>query len=354
LPLNSLIPDRTGATTQWLVLLVLSAAIGALLVWLNLPAAPLLGPMLAGIAVAAAGATVRVSARAFGLAQGIIGCMIAAMAPLAIGSELLDRWPLFAFGVLGVIAASVLLGWILMRMQILPGTAILWGSSPGAATAMIVMAEGYGADARLVAFMQYLRVALVAGFASMVARLWGLDLSRGSTTINLFPTIHGWSLAETLAVAALGPLIGEKLRIRSGPLLIPLALGVILVHFGWLVVQLPPWLLVLSYAVVGWSIGLRFTRSLLVHVAKAFPRVLACMLALIAICAALAGVLVALAGIDPLTAYLATSPGGADSVAIIAASSSVDVPFVMAMQTTRLVAVIFLAPAIARLAARQA
>jgi uncharacterized membrane protein AbrB (regulator of aidB expression) len=35
-------------------------------------------------------------------------------------------------------------------------------------------------------------------------------------------------------------------------------------------------------------------------------------------------------------------------VAIIAAASKVDVPFVMAMQTTRLVAVIFLAPIITR------
>ena len=47
-------------------------------------------------------------------------------------------------------------------------------------------------------------------------------------------------------------------------------------------------------------------------------------------------------------AYLATSPGGADSVAIIAAASKVDVPFVMAMQTTRLVTVIFLAPILTR------
>jgi len=69
---------------------------------------------------------------------------------------------------------------------------------------------------------------------------------------------------------------------------------------------------------------------------------------LILLCAALAALLVVTAGVDPLTAYLATSPGGADSVAIIAAASKVDVPFVMAMQTTRLVAVIFLAPIITR------
>ena len=45
------------------------------------------------------------------------------------------------------------------------------------------------------------------------------------------------------------------------------------------------------------------------------------------------------AGVDPLTAYLATSPGGSDSIAIIAASTNVDVSFVMAMQTVRMLAV---------------
>jgi uncharacterized membrane protein AbrB (regulator of aidB expression) len=53
-----------------------------------------------------------------------------------------------------------------------------------------------------------------------------------------------------------------------------------------------------------------------------------------------------------LTAYLATSPGGADSVAIIAASSNVDLPFVMAMQTARFMLVMLVGPALARAVAR--
>ena len=59
------------------------------------------------------------------------------------------------------------------------------------------------------------------------------------------------------------------------------------------------------------------------------------------------------AGIDPLTAYLATSPGGADSVAIIAASSHVDVPFVMALQTGRFLVVLLIGPRLARFVARR-
>ena len=69
---------------------------------------------------------------------------------------------------------------------------------------------------------------------------------------------------------------------------------------------------------------------------RRYPRILISILILMAVCVGLAALLVALAGIDPLTAYLATSPGVADPAAIIAMSSNVDVAFVVAMQTTAL------------------
>ena len=87
---------------------------------------------------------------------------------------------------------------------------------------------------------------------------------------------------------------------------------------------------------VGWWVGIAvFTRPLLIHAAaKVLPRPIVCILALIVLCGGVAVLLMVFAGIDPLTAYLATSPGGADSVAIIAASSNVDAAFVMSMQTS--------------------
>ena len=57
---------------------------------------------------------------------------------------------------------------------------------------------------------------------------------------------------------------------------------------------------------------------------------------------------------DALTAYLATSPGGLDSVAAIAADSRADVPFVMALQTLRLVIVVLTGPLLARLLSKAA
>ena len=52
--------------------------------------------------------------------------------------------------------------------------------------------------------------------------------------------------------------------------------------------------------------------------------------------------------VDFLTAYLATSPGGLDSMAIIAVDAHADVGLVLAMQALRLIGVVLTGPLLAR------
>jgi uncharacterized membrane protein AbrB (regulator of aidB expression) len=63
--------------------------------------------------------------------------------------------------------------------------------------------------------------------------------------------------------------------------------------------------------VIGCSTGARFTRDILVHAARALPRVLAGIIALIAVCGGLGYALAMLPRIDRLTAFLDTSPDSA-------------------------------------------
>jgi uncharacterized membrane protein AbrB (regulator of aidB expression) len=77
----------------------------------------------------------------------------------------------------------------------LPGTTAIWGSSPGAATAMTLMSESYGADMRLVAVMQYLRVVLVVLTASLVARL--LLGAQGASSAATVPSLEASSTTTT-------------------------------------------------------------------------------------------------------------------------------------------------------------
>lgn len=336
------------------MLLVLSAAGVAVLEAVDIPAALLLGPMAAAILVAAFGGRVHVPIRSFQLAQGVVGCLIARALPISVLGEMRHDWLLFVATILSVIAVSVLLGWLLARWQVLPGTAAIWGSSPGGATAMSLMAEAYGADVRLVAFMLYLRVMLVAVVASLVSRLWVIGSGNAEPVVDWWPAVAWMPFVETIAVVVIGVLLGRLFRLPAGSLLIPLALALALSNSGLMTIELPPWLLAVSYALIGWSIGLRFTRSVLVHAVRALPRVAASILTLIAVCGGLAGLLVWVAGVEPLTAYLATSPGGADSVAIIAASTHVDLPFVMAMQACRLLIVMIVGPTLMRFIAGRA
>ncbi|HKV14059.1 MAG TPA: AbrB family transcriptional regulator [Reyranella sp.] len=346
---------RFASARQWGALVALSIAIGGLLLWMHAPAALLLGPLLAGIVLAANGGKVVFPVSLFVVSQGVIGCLIARMVPVSIVGDILQHWQLFAIGVMAVVAASSLLGWVMGRLRLLPGTTALWGSSPGAASIMTLMAEDYGADVRLVAFMQYFRVLAVAAVAALVAHLFKVDTAaHAPSAVVWFPPVDALSLGETAALAIAGPYLARALRIPAGAFLVPMAIGIVLVHFGLMRIELPTWLLVGAYAFVGWNIGLRFTRPLLLHAARSLPVVVAFTLLLIALCGAVAGLLVAGAGVDPLTAYLATSPGGIDSVAIISAASGGDVSFVMAMQTVRLLAVLFLGPPLTKFLALRA
>ena len=334
---------------RWAILLAVSVAFVGLLEVARIPAALLLGPMIAAILLAVRDRKVVIPQTISLLAQGVIGCMIAQSIPLSILGEISRDWPIFIAGVVSVVVAACSLGWVLAKFQVLPGTTAIWGSFPGAASAMTIMSASFGADMRLVAFMQYLRVVCVSATASLVARIWTGHKGAAPVAIDWFPAVDWLPFIATLALIGAGFVVTTRFKVPGGIFLLPMIAAIVLQNAGIMEIELPPWLLALCYTIVGWTIGMRFSRDILMHAVRALPRVLGSIFALILICGVFAAGLVHFAGIDPLTAYLATSPGGADSVAIISASSNVDVPFVMAMQLARMLLILVAGPAMARL-----
>jgi membrane AbrB-like protein len=264
--------------------------------------------MLVAILVRTSGGTLRVPRLLYYAAQVVIACMIARVITPAIVGTFLKEWPLFLGVMLAVVVASSFLGWGLGRLGILPGTSAVWGLSPGAANVMMIMAEAYGEDIRLIAFMQYLRVVFVAIAASVLARFVVHTHGTATTQIIWFPLLHWLPFGETIAIALLGGIVGRLSRIPAGVLLVPMFAGAIFHGTGLVTIELPPWLLALSYAFLGWNIGMGFTREILAHAARVLPQTVLAILTLMLICAGLAFILVKTVGIDPLTAYLATSP----------------------------------------------
>lgn len=331
----------------WGVLILISLALVWLLEMLRLPAALLLGPMLAAIILVMAGMTFGLSRPLFNLAQAVVGLMIADHLPASVFHEIGGDWLIFLAGTSFTIIASAFLGWLLARSSLLPGTTAIWGSSPGAATVMTLMCEDYGADMRLVAFMQYLRLVCCALSTTLAAFFLGLS----GTALK---HVDWWGidsvpfLLVTLGIVGVSPWLAKRLKVPGGALVLSIILGLAIKISGIMPIVLPQWLLAISYAMLGWGIGFRFTRAVLRHAARLFPLILGSILTLIAVNGAFALVLVQWAGVDFLTAFLATSPGGADSVAIIAAATKVNLPFVMAMQVSRFFLVMLAGPLLAQ------
>lgn len=336
------------SAARWLLLGLGSALLSALLLALHLPAAVLLGCMLTAMAWALRGIALAVPRPLFAVAQGLMGCLMAhSLQPHHLGA-VVRSWPVFLGATVLLIAASTLLGAWLMHRQVMPGTTALWGMTPGAASAMVVMAEGHGADIRLVAFMQYTRVLVVTMVSALVARAVLGPSPDGAVSVPLW---GGANLTGTVLTAVLvlgGALLAPRMPLPGGALVLPL-LGTALVQGVWgLEPALPAVLMGLAYAVLGWSVGLRFTRAILMHALRTLPQVLLCIGLLMLVGLATATALVLGTGMDPLSAFLATCPGGADSMAVIAATSTVDTGFVMAMQLARFLIVLVLGPGLSQ------
>lgn len=333
----------------WLLLSGLTFACILMLHYLHVPASPLVGAMVAAIIIAAAcKIPVMVPSGIFQSAQSVLGCMIAQIFTLTVLQSILSNWLTILICVFLMLLCSFFMGYFLSVKKVLPGTTAVWGSWPGGAMTMVILSETYGADMRLVAFMQYMRVVIVALTASVVTRLFGVDipLQTHSFVQSLFSYgVDTKLFLLTLLFAAVCVFIARRLRLPAGSLLLPMFLGAVLINTGLLKIALPQCLLTLVYVIVGWSIGLRFTRETIKHAFKAFPKVLASILILILLCAGVSVVLVLTAGMDPLTAYLAVSPGGADSIAIIAASvQGLDMAFIMSVQVMRFVIILIIGP----------
>jgi len=340
------------ATTRWVGLVALSVLLSLAWSAAHLPAALLLGPMIGGIFFGVRGVQLSVPRWPYLAAQTVIGALVAAGITPAIVATLAHDFLLFVLVIGATLLGAAALGWLISRSGLIPGASAVYGTAPGAATAMVVLSEAQGADPRLVALMQYVRVLLVVLAAVLVARFWA-GTSAHTPGAAWSAPVRWADLLEMMILALLGQQGARLLRIQAWALLGPMLLLSALHAAGWLSIELPRWLLACAYALIGWNIGLGFRREDLRHAGQALPIVASAALVLIGFCSVLAWCLTWLAHVDALTAYLATSPGGLDSVAAIAASTPrVDLPFVLALQSVRLLFVIALAPTLTRLVVR--
>jgi membrane AbrB-like protein len=222
---------------QWGALLIASLICVSAFELMRLPAALLLGAIGATILCSWFEGRVSIPPWAFIVAQGFVGCLVARSLTPNILLTIFRKWPMF----LTLIGAVIFFDRPRLRARSLESASrqtAIWGSSPGAATAMVLIADAFGGDMRLVAVMQYLRVACVGQVASIVARAWSAS-GASASAIDWFPPVAAGPLLGMLALVVGGAVIGVKARIPAGPLLLPLFVGAPLAATHLLTITLP-------------------------------------------------------------------------------------------------------------------
>jgi membrane AbrB-like protein len=323
-----------------------------------MPAASMLGPMAAAIAVTLLRPGLHVPTTATTFAQAVLGCLIASALSPRLLAPLLSSWPTLLgvnlMSVLSIMALGLAISW----RGWMPGTAAIWGMSPGAASAMVMMSEAHGADPRLVAVMQYLRLLVAALSVIAVGTLFGRPTAGSVLVVPGAAGVAWWappdpsSLMAMVVLLVAGVGVAFATRRHTLAIMVPVFAGMAWQAGPWAPPYVPPVVSALAFAAIGWHVGLGFTRSSLVACARLLPRIFGCIVAILAATAGLAALLSWLMHIDFLTAYLALNPGGMDAVLLTAAGLHVDLPLILAMQVARLVIVILLAPPLGRVATR--
>jgi membrane AbrB-like protein len=208
------------------------------------------------------------------------------------------------------------------------------------------MADDLGADARVVAVLQYLRLLVVLVTMPVVVALVFRARADG---IPLGVAAADWRVDVPFVAAAVvgGLLLGRLLRLPSAAILGPLLVAALLTLVPYFQdAMVPPVVEALGYLVIGVQVGLKFTASSLRAIGRMLPTALLTIVVTLFACAGLGWVLTVTTEASPLDAYLATTPGGIYAVLGVAAATDGDVAFVAATQMLRLLIVLASAPVI--------
>jgi membrane AbrB-like protein len=282
------------------------------------------------------------------VAQGLVGITVGALVDLATLRRLGTEAAPVALVVVGTLVLSIGAGRVLaLRRDVSPTTGV-FSLVAGGASGVVAVARDLGADDRVVTVVQYLRVLVVLLTMPLVTALvfhppsGGAALEVADAGVVADLVFVAVSLGAGLALARLVP-------VSTMSLLGPLLVSSVLAAGGWLgAVSVPTAMEWLAFALIGVQVGLRFTRASLRSIARMLPAVLALIAVVVVGTAGLGVVLTWLTPADPLTAYLATTPGGLFAVLAIASDSGADATYVMAVQLLRLLVILAILPLLAR------
>lgn len=290
------------------------------------------------------------------LAQALVGVTIGETVTLSALRQIAADWPSVVVVTVATLLLSLLGGVILARLHPISLATGLFSMAAGGASGITSVAEELGADARVVSILQYLRVLLVLVTLPLVVGLvfhpqTGQGAGAASGAGGADGSGGGWLTSLTFVAVSVGVglLLARLVPVSTFTLIGPLAVAGGLTLWGGLgATRTPTVLVALAMLAIGLQVGVKFTRDSVRAIGRLLPAGLVLIAALLVLCGLLGWVLSRVTGVDPLTTYLATTPGGLFAVLATATDSGAEPTYVFAVQLARLLAILPLAPLLAR------
>ncbi|PQP23003.1 AbrB family transcriptional regulator [Rhodococcus opacus] len=350
------VPTRTAPLRRhglrWFALITLSVGGWVLGESVGLTAAGLFSALIVAATLAVTGwGPARVPRPLGKLAQGVLASAVGLMVHRDTIAGLGSMWVPVVSIAAATLALSVAAGALLALHRDVDAVTGSLAMTAGGATGLVAMARELGGDDRVVAVVQYLRVALVVVSMPMIVT-FGFRADTGAETVT--GTEGGgseWYVAlPFLALFIVGGIaVATLVRLPAPATLGPLAVSAGFELGGWSdAVAVPPMLMTGALILIGWQAGLAFDRASLRAIRRILPYAALLTLLVGAACAGLGVLLSHLTGVSLLEAYLATTPGGLAAVLAVSASTASNVTFVAAAQVLRLVIMLVTTPIMAK------
>ncbi|GAA0421890.1 AbrB family transcriptional regulator [Streptomyces luteireticuli] len=332
-------------------------AVAAFLEPLGAPAPQLLLGLLAGAAIALRGRQRRrISKTVDRSVQALIGVMIGACLQVSVLRDAAGAMLPLVMVTLVTTVLSVGIALLVARTGRMDRLTATLGMIAGGSAAVTSCAKDMGADSRVVAFMQYLRVAMISAAAPVVALLLA-EPAAGGAGADGGASAAGWSwalvprgdqlagISITLVLAAAGTRLARRVGLPSAVLLGPMLLSALVTALGLTHGYSPTGLFKQALLVlVGLEVGLRFDRETVRALKRMIPLVLGAIVLLTGVIGGIAVGLAPLLGVSRVDAYLATTPGGINAVLASASTGDAHLGLISSVQTLRLFLMVLLLP----------
>ena len=338
------------AVARWGALAAATAAAGWALGRAGLPSSYLFGALLAGIAAALiAPHRFEIPRPAFTAALAGAGVVLGTLLDSSSLDAIADSWLPLALVSAATLGISLAAGSVLARLTPLDLPTAALGMVAGGASGIVGISGELGADDRLVAFMQYLRVLLIVLLTPVLVAIAfpGGSAHPAAAAEPVLGDPRAWLL--TLLAGVAGAALGALARLPGALLLAPMAVAAVItlaVPGGEF--EVPPLAREVAFALIGLQVGLRFTLDTIRMLGRLVVPVVLAVFGVLIACALLAVVLDVASSVSFRDAYLATTPGGLYAVLAVALGADANAAFILAAQGLRLVVMVALAPVVVR------